>query len=61
MFIRRVGKSQPGKVLKAKGFKVQIDDYVYLVPFVETEDEVFLKTVIPSRTATQKYLKGNAK
>lgn len=40
-----------------KIFVVQIDEYVYLVPFVENESEVFLKTVIPSRKATRKYLK----
>jgi len=28
---------------------------MYLVPFVETESEVFLKTIIPSRRATRKY------
>ena len=44
-----------------KVFVVQIDDYVYLVPFVETELQVFLKTIIPSRKATKKYLKGSAK
>jgi uncharacterized DUF497 family protein len=44
-----------------KVFVVQIDDYVYLVPFVETENEVFLKTVVPSRKATKKYLKGSTK
>ena len=44
-----------------KIFVVQVDDYVYLVPFVETEREIFLKTVIPSRKATRKYLKGSAK
>ena len=32
------------------------DSYVYLVPFVETDEEVFLKTVIPSRQATKSYL-----
>lgn len=37
-------------------FVVNMNDYVYLVPFVETEDEVFLKTIIPSRKATRKYL-----
>jgi uncharacterized DUF497 family protein len=42
-------------------FVVQVDEYVYLVPFVETEDEVFLKTIVPSRKATRKYLKGIAK
>jgi len=44
-----------------KVFVVQIDDYVYLVPFVETADQCFLKTIIPSRKATRKYLKGSAK
>jgi hypothetical protein len=44
-----------------KIFVVQVDDYAYLVPFVENEVEVFLKTIIPSRKATKKYLKGGAK
>jgi len=38
-------------------FVVNIDDYAYLVPFVETESEVFLKTIIPSRKATRIYLR----
>ena len=33
-----------------------IEEYVYLVPFVESDEEVFLKTVIPSRMATKSYL-----
>jgi len=37
-------------------FIVEIDDYVYLVPYVENDDEVFLKTIIPSRKATKQYL-----
>ena len=33
-------------------------NYAYLVPYVqENEDSVFLKTIIPSRKATKKYLK----
>jgi hypothetical protein len=44
-----------------KIFVVQIDDYAYLVPFVEDDNEVFLKTIIPSRKATKKYLKGSEK
>ena len=35
---------------------VVIDDYAYLVPFVESGTEVFLKTIIPSRAATRRYL-----
>ena len=34
---------------------VQIDEYVYAVPFIETESEIFLKTIIPSRKATKQY------
>ena len=42
-----------------KIFVVEIDEYAYLVPFVEDEREIFLKTIIPSRKATRKYLKGH--
>jgi len=35
---------------------LNIDDYIYLVPYVEDEDEIFLKTIIPSRKATKDYL-----
>lgn len=34
---------------------VQVDDYVYAVPYVETDTEFFLKTIIPSRKATKHY------
>jgi uncharacterized DUF497 family protein len=37
-------------------FVVNIDDYVYLVPYVESETDIFLKTIIPSRKATKHYL-----
>jgi uncharacterized DUF497 family protein len=37
-------------------FVINIDDYVYLVPYVENKKEIFLKTVIPSRKATKLYL-----
>lgn len=42
-----------------KIFVVQVDDYVYLVPFIEDDREIFLKTIMPSRKATKKYLKGS--
>ena len=42
-----------------RNFIVNIRDYAYLVPFVETEREIFLKTIIPSRKATKDYLGGN--
>ena len=35
---------------------IEFNQYAYLVPCVETEEEIFLKTIIPSRKATKKYL-----
>jgi hypothetical protein len=37
-------------------FVVQRDDYVYLVPIVENDKLIALKTIIPSRKATKQYL-----
>ena len=39
-----------------KIFIININNYAYLVPFVEDEEKVFLKTIIPSRKATKKYI-----
>ena len=36
-------------------YAISIEDYVYLIPFIESEHEVFLKTIIPSRKATKHY------
>lgn len=36
---------------------IEIDDYAYLVPYVETENAIFLKTIIPNSKATKKYLR----
>ena len=40
----------PGQKISA----VLVEDYVYLVPFIESEDGIFLKTIIPSRKATKR-------
>ena len=37
---------------------VRIDDYAYLVPYVQESNEIFLKTIIPSRKATKKYVRS---
>ena len=34
---------------------IRLRGYLHLVPFVETEDEIFLKTIIPSRKAEREY------
>jgi uncharacterized DUF497 family protein len=42
----------PGQKL----YIVDADGYACIVPVVESEEELFLKTIIPSRKATKKYL-----
>ena len=35
---------------------VEIEDYIYVVPFVENENEIFFKTIYPSRKDTKLLL-----
>jgi len=37
---------------------VEIKEYVYLVPYVEDGESIFLKTIIPSRQMNKKYNSG---
>ena len=46
----------PDRYAGERIFVVQREDHVYLVPFVEDEHTVLLKTIIPSRKATKQYL-----
>lgn len=47
-----------GRFKHQRQFIVLVNQYVYIVPFVEDEQKVFLKTVIPSRKLTRRYLLG---
>ena len=38
---------------------VRIRNYAYLVPYVENEKEIFLKSIMPSRKATRDFLSGD--
>jgi len=40
---------------------IVVKDYVYLVPYVEDESSIFLKTIIPSRKMNKKYNKKESK
>ena len=42
-------------------YVIELNEYLYLVPFVESEKEIFLKTIIPSRKAMKKYKGGPKK
>ena len=49
------------KYLNQRILIVRIRGYAFLVPFVETSKEMFLKTIIPSRSATKRYLSEERK
>ena len=42
-------------------FIVNVEGYACLVPFVEDDDIVFMKTIVPSRKMTKQYLGGDPK
>ena len=44
-------QAYPGQRIMVIG----VTNYAYLVPYIENEEELFLKTIIPSRKATQRY------
>lgn len=39
-------------------FVLEINRYAYIVPYVESEEEIFLKTIFPNRKHTAIYLTG---
>ena len=47
-----------GRYAHQKQFIVEMNKYIYVVPFVEDEQKIFLKTIIPSRRLTKKFLSG---
>jgi uncharacterized DUF497 family protein len=51
-----VEQSNKDKYGNQRIFIVDYRNYAWLVPFVEDENKIFLKTIIPSRKATKKYL-----
>lgn len=56
--IDRIKHPNPEKYPNQKVFLVRIEDYIYSVPFVEDNEIIFLKTIIPNSKATKKYLGG---
>jgi hypothetical protein len=45
----------PGRYPNQRILVVRLKGYVHLVPYVETEEKLFLKTIIPSRKAQRSY------
>ncbi len=54
--IDRVKHPNPEKYPNQKVFLVKIEDYIYSIPYVEDDEKIFFKTIIPNRKATKKYL-----
>ena len=51
-------EENPGRP-NQKMYILEIENYAILVPFVENDKEIFLKTAFPSRKYTKRYgLKG---
>ena len=47
-------KKHPGQ----RVFLVPVGDYIYAVPYVVSDDAIFLKTAFPSRKLTKQYRQG---
>ncbi len=54
--IDRLKHPNPTKYPGQKIFLVRIGNYIYSVPYIEDKGKIFLKTIIPNRKATKKYL-----
>lgn len=39
-------------------FLFKLNGYIWIVPYVERGDEIFLKTIYPSRKFTKKWIQG---
>lgn len=55
-FLDHVKHSNHAKFPHQRIYVIGIRAYAYLVPYVESETEIFLKTIIPSRQATKRYM-----
>ena len=56
--VDRVKHPNPEKYPDQKVLLVKIEDYIYSIPYVEDDEKIFLKTIIPNSKATKKYLGG---
>ena len=55
--LETVEHPNPQKYPGQKFYVVRLFEYVYLVPFMEKDDDIRLITIIPSRKAYKKHLK----
>lgn len=51
--------SRQKKHSRQRIFIVSIEDYAYFVPYVESDNVIFLQTATPSRKASEQFLRKN--
>lgn len=56
-FVKVIEHPNKRKYQNQRMFLVEVENYIYVVPFVEEKEYIFLKTIYPSRKYTKKYLK----
>jgi len=56
--VNRIKHPNPVKYPNQKVFLVNIENYIYSVPYIEDNEKIFLKTIIPNSKATKKYWGG---
>jgi uncharacterized DUF497 family protein len=56
--VDRIRHPNPARYPNQEVFLVKIENYIYSVPYIEDNEKIFLKTIIPNSKATKKYLGG---
>ncbi len=56
--VDRIKHPNPAKYPNQKVFLVKIENYIYSVPYIEDNEKIFLKIIIPNSKATKKFLGG---
>ncbi|MEA2072628.1 MAG: toxin [Campylobacterota bacterium] len=46
------------KYPEQKIYIILLQNYVHMIPFVKTDDEIFLKTIVPSRKMHKLYVRS---
>ena len=56
--VDRIRHPNPARYPNQEVFLVKIENYIYSVPYIEDNEKIFLKTIIPNGKATKKYFGG---
>jgi uncharacterized DUF497 family protein len=56
--VDRIKHPTPAKYSNQKVFLVKIENYIYSVPYIEDDEKIFLKTIMPNSKATKKFSGG---